>query len=385
MLVRTMAWSYQLKARVINTYAPGNIITPSRSQMPSSPSLRVFLFAVAMLCPALSLSAAIVEIRTYHGKQIRCYHSGVIGVGKRCGTYGYTRVFTGTVLSAVEISDTDKRLLLHPDEVFLGDNSEVNVTTNQACLSSEINVGDKWLFFLRWDGEGIELRLGYGSPSKPIAKAQDDIGLLRRLQQLTDSGVVSGRVTRTVRQSEPKSWRIVPVPDQKVVARRASDGTEYYAMTSNDGHFQLELPDGSYDLTGGTEPDLWAPQRQWTVESGSCFDANFLFHADGKISGRVTDANGAPVKHAQVDIVPTSPKNALTVATDEKGHFEVDAHAAVPYLVGIGILAQPESREWESRIYYPGVTAKNKAEMIFLEDGEWRTDIDLILPNRTAR
>jgi hypothetical protein len=51
-----------------------------------------------------------------------------------CGTFGYARVFTATVKSATEISDTDKRLELIPDEIFLGSASEVTATVNQACL-----------------------------------------------------------------------------------------------------------------------------------------------------------------------------------------------------------------------------------------------------------
>jgi hypothetical protein len=62
-------------------------------------------------------------------------------------------VFTGTVQTAVDISFTDKRLQIIPDEIFLGDvASEVTTTVNQACLPetlAEIKAGDKWLFFLR--------------------------------------------------------------------------------------------------------------------------------------------------------------------------------------------------------------------------------------------
>jgi len=77
-----------------------------------------------------------------------------------CGTQGYTRVFTGTVRSAVDVSDTEKRLELIPDEVFLGNTSELTATVNQECLAEnqpEIQAGDQWLFYVRpkryWDRE----------------------------------------------------------------------------------------------------------------------------------------------------------------------------------------------------------------------------------------
>lgn len=49
-----------------------------------------------------------------------CSRALYSSAGWACGRYNYARVFTGTVKSAVEVGDTDKRLQLIPDEVFLG-------------------------------------------------------------------------------------------------------------------------------------------------------------------------------------------------------------------------------------------------------------------------
>jgi hypothetical protein len=68
------------------------------------------------------------------------------------GTQRYTRVFAGTVRSAVDVSETETRLELIPDEVFVGDTSELTASANQACFSEnkpEIKAGDKWLFYVR--------------------------------------------------------------------------------------------------------------------------------------------------------------------------------------------------------------------------------------------
>jgi len=70
------------------------------------------------------------------------------GCCEGCGTDRYTRVFTGVVRSSVEVGDTDKRLEIVPDEVFVGDSSDSTVITNQACLHTGIKAGDKWLFYL---------------------------------------------------------------------------------------------------------------------------------------------------------------------------------------------------------------------------------------------
>jgi len=39
--------------------------------------LRVVLFGLAVSCVVPSLSAVIVELRMYHGKQVQCIHSGL--------------------------------------------------------------------------------------------------------------------------------------------------------------------------------------------------------------------------------------------------------------------------------------------------------------------
>lgn len=157
---------------------------------------RLVVVVLVVACMVPSLSAVIVEIRVYHGKQVQCIHSGLRGVAKQCGTEGYARVFTGVVSSSVEVGDTNKLLQLVPDEVFVGDPNEVTVITNQACLNIDIQAGDKWLFYLYRDPKSDKLILSYDGPSKPIAKAEDDVSMLRVLGRVTDTGIIIGTIER---------------------------------------------------------------------------------------------------------------------------------------------------------------------------------------------
>ena len=143
---------------------------------------RLGFVVLAVACMGPSLSAVIVEIREYHGKQVTCLHSGLMGVAKGCGTERFARVFTGIVRSSVEVGDADKRLEIVPDEVFVGDSSEATVITNQACLHTDVEARDKWLFYLYRDPNKDTLVLGYDSPSQPISEAEDGISLLRDLR-----------------------------------------------------------------------------------------------------------------------------------------------------------------------------------------------------------
>lgn len=363
--------------------------------------LFVFVLAVTLLVP--SLSAVIMEVRTYHGKQVRCMHGGnSLNPVQVCGTQFYARVFTGTVKSAVDISDTDKRLVLIPDEVFLGDPaSEVTATVNQACMPQnqpEVQTGDKWLFYLRAnrffraDGKSSygsnELTIPFDSPSKPLSQAQDDIATLRHLARLTGhQAIITGNVERigeTYTKLNP-----APVPNHKILAKGVLG--EYVALTSGSGHFEFELPPDTYDVTADTDPGLREaenilPRASTYIANGACLNTNFTMITDGKLAGQVTTAKGKPASHIKVAIIPISPvRPQFSIVADEQGRFEVTGRQPGSYVVGIGLLAPYNSHEWRTRVYYPGVRTKEQAKIIELGDGEWRTDIDFkLLPTSTV-
>jgi hypothetical protein len=106
---------------------------------------------------------------------------------------------------------------------------------------------------------------------------------------------------------------------------------------------------------------------------------------DGKLAGRITTAKGKPASRVKVAIIPISPvRPQFSVVADEKGHFEVTGRQAGSYIVGIGLLAPYNSREWKTRVYYPGVRSREEAKTIELGAGEWRTDIDFKVQSSTA-
>jgi hypothetical protein len=295
-------------------------------------------------------------------------HSGLwSSAGWISGTQRHARIFTGTVKSATEVGDIHKRLQLIPDEVFLGDSiGEVTAVTNQACLHTEIDVGQKWLFYLDPAQEiPDQLVLGYDGPSKPIAEAQSDIAMLRHLSKLTDSGILIGHVGH---------------PGHKVVAKRLSDSAEFSAIASDTGDYEFELQPGAYHLSANTKRGLWAPETETFVHKQGCIHVDLWLHTDGRIAGTVTNTEGKAARYVQVAIVPVSPPaQSFTVTADGQGHFEVGGRKPGQYLVGVGVLAPVDSVEWKSRIYYPGVPTQEQAKIINLGDGEWRTDIDFKL------
>ena len=343
------------------------------------------------------VSAQMVEIREYRGKEIACARSGLMGFAMPCGTDGgYAYVFIGSVLSAAEISETEKRLLLVPEEVFSGDvPDQVTVTTNQGACLPDIQPGDRWLFYLQSDNETNELFLGYGSPSGPVTDTQKSIATLRRLAQIPGSGIIRGQVVHPVWNEADKAQTYPAVPNHKLVAKRIADGAEYATRTDSDGRYEFEpLPAGSYNLTANTAQGLWAEEGRTDVHSHGCSHIGFALHPDAMISGRVTTADGKPVRYAQVEVMPASAEGSVDIAiggflfqgrftsavADEHGYFEVRGLHPGGYLVGIGIAAQDGSLEWQSRVYYPGVPIRDMAVIVELGQAGRGVEINFRLP-----
>jgi|CZKY01.1.fsa_nt_gi hypothetical protein len=348
---------------------------------------------LAVACMVPPLSAVIVEMREYHGKQVSCIHSGLMGVAKACGTERYARVFTGIVRSSVEVGDTDKRLEIVPDEVFVGDSSEATVITNQACLHTDVQAGDKWLFYLYRDPNKDTLVLGYDSPSQPISEAEDGMSLLRDLGRLKNTGILIGTIHHL--GSDPEVAHPTPLADHKVVAKNIANGTEYTAYTNEKGHFKFDLPVGKYDVTTAPEYGLrevenfGSMQGSVPVEKGTCWEhnfgvrqaADFKLQTDGTVSGHVGYPDGRTITvHPWAQIVSVDSEFFTSAYVDAKGYFEAKKVKPGRYVVGIGIRPGTGGLEIPIPVYYPGVRAKEQASIIELRPNEKRTDVDFQLP-----
>lgn len=359
--------------------------------MTAKRSTRIGFVVLFVACMVPSLSAVIVEIRDYQGKKVSCVHGGLVGVAKGCGTQGYAQVFTGTVKSATDVGETDKRLQIIPDEIFLGDSAdEVTAIVNQACLRSEIQAGDKWLFYLYRDPKSDTLVLRYDSPSKPVVVADDDLSMLRHLGRLADSGLLIGNVERL---GETYDVKPVPLENHKVVANSVADGTNYTTYTNANGHFEFELPAGSYEVSASTEYGFREVESFRSMLGGRipvaehrCWETDISLIADRKLAGHVRRADGKPATFVKVAIIPISPVRAqFTIVTDKNGYYEARGRQPGQYLVGVGLLEAFASAEWKSRVYYPGVPTREQARIVELGDGEWRSDIDFkLLTSPTA-
>jgi hypothetical protein len=296
---------------------------------------RLVLALLAVACMEQSLNAVIVEVREYHGKQVTCIHSGLRGVAMLAGTERYARVFTGTVIRSSEVGDTDKLLEIVPDEIFTGDSSSANATTNQACLNYDIQAGDKWLFYLYRNPKNNELVLSYDGPSKPIAKAKDDISLLRDLGRLTYKGLIVGTIEQL---GETNDVKPSPLANHRVVAKDAKSGAEYSTYTSEDGYFKFDLPVSTYDVAPAPEYGLVEVEGFLSAMKGSipvqkqrCWQHDFFVKPASSVvppnNATISRHIGSPdekpfIVHPWVQIVSVDSEMFTSAYVNAKGDFE---------------------------------------------------------------
>src|SRR5215470_2257263 len=322
------------------------------------------------------------------GQTVSCGRSDALRrLGEACGLDaddGY--IFTGTVLSSIDISDTEKRLQVAPHEMFRGvPASELTVVTEQDDCLPDLRVGEEWLFYLQRDEKTHSLVLPFGSLSKPTAEGQEEISTLRRTIAMSDSGLIIGYVSRDDSDGD-KSTTTEPVASQKVTAIRESDGAQYSAISDSDGNYEFEpLPIGSYTLSANTRPGLWAPDWGATIRPRSCHAYEFELRTDGRISGHVRAADGKPLaEQLWVDVVSEDGGRGDSAYVDDEGRFEARGLEPGRYVIGMGINAQPNTAEWRARVYYPGVRSKDEATVVELGNAERRSGVDFKIPPRAG-
>ena len=297
---------------------------------------------------------------------------------------GYQYIFTGSVLSASAVSESDARLLLAPEEVFYGTpGSQMTVFLHQGPCPENIKPGDRWVFYVYRNENTQELYSFAGGASGPLQDRQEDIALLRRMMRLDGSGLIMGYV-----ESVAKSEKIVtslPIPNHKVLAREVPGGTEYAATTDKEGDYEFEpLPPGLYKLSANTETGLWAEEGYINVRAQGCAIAGFKMHPDASLSGHVSRDNGDPAMLQSVEIIPVSGGDPTFVIADENGNFQVRGLSPGLYWVGVPTHPYSEGPAAYEKIYYPGVQDRSRAIPLEVGSSERQIHIDFQVPSAST-
>jgi hypothetical protein len=217
---------------------------------------------------------------------------------------------------------------------------------------------------------------------------------------------ISGRVVREESGT--------PLARVNVVLRPApgsgGGGTALSATTDAAGHFRIPgIAAGGYRLQ--VSRDGFVPQEFGAKTAGGVGailtlaagqemdDLLFRLQSGGVISGRVTDENGDPLPHVEVQILRKSgvhgsmriSRDELPADTDDRGEYRVfdllPGHyfAAASYSPGIPLENAKESAKYAPS-FYPGSNDLAHASSIEVAAGQEISSIDFVLrPSRVVR
>ena len=276
-------------------------------------------------------------------------------------------------------------------EVFAGvEGAEVWVEggTGADCVYSFAKER-RYLVYAGRTGEGL-LSASLCSRTAPAEEAAGEIEFLRALVR-QPGATVWGRVGRLAEGWDAgRTRKVAPVEGVRVkVAGRAVD-------IDDKGQYMLTgLAPGRYVVTADLRAGLTTREPRQTVEAveRGCAAADFFIEDDGRIRGRVLDAEGRGVRHLPLVLVaaggqkPDHLKQRWDARTDEEGRYSFSAIPPGRYLFGVRLSAYTTSEDPAAafpRTYYPGTAAASEAEVIELKAGEVLKLRDLRLPPRLA-
>ena len=273
--------------------------------------------------------------------------------------------------------------------------------------------GASYLVYAYRDEKDNRLHTSSCTRTKRVASASEDLQYLRRLASAPRTVTITGKVQRHLSYAENYSQGYVPMEGALLSVEAAEETKD--VRTDASGNFELAgLKPGSLKLTLHLTDELttYKAERVLKIESGGCASEVFYVGDNGRVSGRVLDAEGNPVSGLGVVILPiTGWAISWYAKTDQEGRYKASTIPAGQYMVGINVRGLPRSvdpaelpkdflcpnciilvedlRADEQasaypRIFYPGVFQTAKAERFTLSPGQDLRDIDFRLPPRPA-
>lgn len=229
------------------------------------------------------------------------------------------------------------------------------------------------------------------SRTRPAPGATEDLAFLRGLAGRPPGVTVSGRVVRRDDEGTGEGEKVGLAGMRLAVE---GEGVRRELVTDAAGRYSLSgLKPGKYKITLRAPDGLTdqRPEREVQVADRGCAVEDFHVFDNGRINGRVTDAEGKSTARMTVALVNADAgdadrqKSSILTSLDEEGHYKFEGLPAGRYLLGVrlsGFASPGDLDQAYPRTYYPGVERAEDAEVIELKAGEELKGRDLRLPTR---
>jgi hypothetical protein len=283
--------------------------------------------------------------------------------------------------------------------------SEIVLAAEDNSCSGKFEVGAKLLLYAYFDKEENTWGIGYCGRNSGIEGAQEDLLFLDGLPNTLNRTLISGELSRYEDTPEKGFERTQTFANSKLTI--SSKTKTYNLTTDQNGVYQIyDLPIDTYKITpeipnglkirfpiyygfGGFLENILNESNSVMVDlkENRCVGASFLFNTNNKISGKVFDANGNPMKDVCLELVPMvkNPSSYFRVfdCTEEDGRYVLDAMPSGKYQIVANGDGKISSSEPFPPLYYPNTFDKEKAMIITMGEGDFKENYDITIPSQS--
>ena len=276
---------------------------------------------------------------------------------------------------------------------FLGvQGAEVEVATGRGGgdCGYQFRKGETYLVYASRGADGRQLLTGICSRTRPVSDASEDLEFLRGLGARDPGVSVDVKVERS-RQSV-KTGGSTPtggLADARLTFEGAGESRE--VRTDSEGRARLSgLKPGTYKIRLTLPEGLttYKEEQEVTVADRGCASVFYNVADDGRVAGRVADAEGraaAGILVTLADAEDHDPQRhwGLYERTDAEGRYAFKGVPPGRYLLAVNLVRYPQPGDPTDsypRTFYPGVAEAAQAEAITLGAGESVKDRDIVVP-----
>jgi hypothetical protein len=320
-------------------------------------------------------------------------------------------VFLGTVEIADPEGDgrqtmfEEQSVRIHVDEAFKGIVAGRTIELHEGAsdCDAKFRTGQRWVFYLDRDATSGSWYVPPCSHSLgSAAPGGDDLLFLRKWPQSAKGTRLSGEV-ELYEDSPKEAFRLVGGLPAVRVKISGPKGSSIEVLTNAEGAYELyDLPLGQYSvniavpagvrtrfpIVSGSLP---VQGTDATVELGANGSASvsFVLQADTRLTGRMLDARGNPIKDVCLDLEPTAGRGE-----DGGRFFDCSKKGGV-----FAMAMMPPGQYWlmardevkfgnhksQSTLYYPGTRDRDQAAIITIEAGKYVEHLDMRVPSDEKR
>ncbi len=245
--------------------------------------------------------------------------------------------------------------------------------------------------YLIFGYDNLKKGFGAGARSRLVSEAQEDLEALENLPTVGTGSTIFGNVLQNVKSSL-FSDNILPMLGlglriQQLEGKKQS----FEVFTDADGNYEItKVPAGKYKILPNLSNAVEFQSAEVEVKDRGCVSENFLIKNKTKISGKVLDVKGSPVREIFVELLPADlnekPKPFTFKErdlTNEFGNFTLENVPPGSYTLSINYTTSPDEDDAFPTTFYPNAPDKQQAMIFNVEFGsEDIKNIEFRLPPR---